>query len=149
VATRKTIPTAIRCVARVWSVLSIALVLVFVFGEVVGGGHGPKPTAQEWLGIALWPIGVGLGLVLAWRREILGGAIALSCLIAFCGWNLYLSGHLPRGPIFSLVAAPGALFVIAALLSQRTNDSGQSPLARRGPSSNAGAAQQGDEADER
>jgi hypothetical protein len=106
--------------ARIWSILSIALVLVFVVGEVAGGGHGPKPTAQEWLGIALWPIGVGIGLVLAWRREALGGAIAVACLVAFYAWNLFLSGHLPRGPVFSLVAAPGALFLMTTLLSHRT-----------------------------
>ena len=119
-ATRKVVPTAVRWLARIWSILSIALVLVFVFGELAGGGHGPKPTAQEWLGIALWPIGVGLGLIVAWRREWVGGAIAVVCLIAFYGWNLYLSGHLPRGPIFSLVAAPGILFLISALLTHRT-----------------------------
>jgi hypothetical protein len=120
VATRATVSTAVRWLARIWSILSIALVLVFVVGEVAGGGHGPKPTAQEWLGIALWPIGVGIGLVLAWRREALGGAIAVACLVAFYAWNLFLSGHLPRGPIFSVVAAPGALFLMTALLSHRT-----------------------------
>jgi hypothetical protein len=109
----------VRWVARVWSLLSILFVLVFAVGEGIGGGHGPRPTAQEWVGLALWPIGVGLGLVLAWYREMLGGAAAVACLAAFCGWNLFLSGHFPRGPFFALVAAPGVLFLLAALLSRR------------------------------
>jgi hypothetical protein len=28
-------------------------ILVLVVSEVAGGGHGPQPTAREWLGIAL------------------------------------------------------------------------------------------------
>ena len=52
-----------RWVARIWSILSILVVLVFTVGEAVGG-NGPRPTPQEWVGLALWPIGVCVGLVL-------------------------------------------------------------------------------------
>ena len=109
---------AVRWVARIWSILSILAVLVFAVGEAVGG-NGPRPTSQEWVGLALWPIGVGVGLVAAWFREKLGGIVALGCLIAFYVWNLLRSGHLPRGPFFFLMAAPGLLFLIDGFLSDR------------------------------
>src|SRR5271157_4717263 len=107
-----------RWTARVWSILSIVFVLVFAIGEGMGGG--PRPSLQEWVGLALFPIGVGVGLVVAWFREELGGTLALGCLIAFYVWNLLRSGHLPQGPFFFLMAAPGLLFLIAGFLSHRS-----------------------------
>jgi hypothetical protein len=108
---------AIRWTARVWSVLSILTVLAFAIGEMAQG-NGPRPTHQEWVGLALWPIGVCLGLAVAWLREELGGIVALGCLFAFYVWNLFRSGHLPRGPFFVLIAAPAAFFLIAGVLSR-------------------------------
>jgi hypothetical protein len=107
-----------RWVARVWSILGIFAALMFVAGEIMQGS-GPRPTPQEWVGLALWPIGVGVGLILAWRREKLGGFLTLGCLAAFYGWDLLRSGRLPRGPFFFLLAAPGLLFLLAGFLSNR------------------------------
>ncbi len=108
----------VRWIARVWSILSIVFVFVFAVGDSVGGS-GPRPTSQEWVGLALWPIGVCVGLVVAWYREELGGIFALGCLIVFYVWNLLRSGHLPHGPFFFLVAAPGLLFLSAGFLAHR------------------------------
>jgi hypothetical protein len=109
---------AARWVARVWSILSICTVLFFTVNALLPS-HSPPPTLQEWLGLTLFPIGVIVGLVLAWYRETVGGIFALECLVAFYLWNLLRSGHLPRGPFFFLLAAPGLLFLIAASLSHR------------------------------
>jgi hypothetical protein len=118
-ATSSVTLVTVRWVARVWSILGILAVLAFAVGEAAAG-NGPRPTPQEWVGLALWPIGVGVGLVVAWFREELGGIFALGCLIAFYVWNLLHSGHLPRGPFFFLMAAPGLLFLIAGFLSHRS-----------------------------
>jgi hypothetical protein len=107
-----------RWTARVWSILSIGFVLVFAVGEGMAGG-GPRPGLHEWVGLALFPIGVGVGLVVAWFREELGGILALGSLIAFYVWNFLRSGHWPRGPYGFLVAAPGLFFLIAGFLSHR------------------------------
>jgi len=109
-----------RWVARVGSVLSILAVFVFAVGEIAGGS-GPRPTLQEWVGLLLWPIGVCVGLLLAWYREELGGLLALGCLMAFYVWNLLRSRHLPQGPFFFLIAAPAFLFLIAGFLSHRSD----------------------------
>ena len=102
-------------IARVWSLAGIAFVLVFVFGEVFGG-QGMRPTAAEWIGLALWPIGVGIGLAIAWFRKGLGGALASCSFIGFYVWNFLERGRFPRGPYFLLVAAPGVLFLLSSLL---------------------------------
>jgi len=107
-----------RWIARTWSVLSIITLLFFAVNELLPSA-GPPPTLQEWLGLTLFPIGVCLGLVLAWYRETPGGILALASLVAFYAWNLLRSGHLPHGPFFFLLAAPSLLFLIAASLSRR------------------------------
>jgi hypothetical protein len=105
-----------RWTARVWSILSVVFILIFVVGEGMGGG-GPRPSPKEWVGLALFPIGVCVGLAAAWFRERWGGILAFGCLIAFYTWDRLLSGHWPRGPFSFLVAAPGLLFLLAGFLS--------------------------------
>ncbi|MGA9527539.1 MAG: hypothetical protein WBS24_05440 [Terriglobales bacterium] len=118
-----TVELLTRWLARVWSILCIALVLAFTVTEIMQSGR-PAPAPNEWIGLAFWPIGVCLGLAVAWFREELGGALALACLIAFYVWNLFRSGHWPHGPYFFLIAAPGLIFIFAGFLSHR-------PAARR------------------
>jgi len=113
---REAVAPAARWIARVWSILSILFVFVFAVGNIARP-IGPRPTPQEWAGLALWPIGVGIGLVVAWYREEVGGILALGCLIAFYVWNLLRSGHWPQGPFFILMAAPRFLFLLAGFLS--------------------------------
>lgn len=108
---------ALTWVARIWSLASIVFVLIFLFGEGLSR-HGAMPTATEWIGLALWPGGVAVGLVVAWFRKGLGGAIAIGSLIAFYVWNLLERGTFARGPYFLLVAAPGILFLLSSLLSR-------------------------------
>ena len=107
----------VNWIARIWSLAGVAFVLLFVFGEVFSD-HGIRPTAAEWLGLSLWPGGVGIGLAVAWFRKGLGGAIATGCLVGFYLWNLLERGRFPRGPYFLLVAAPGVLFLLLSLLSR-------------------------------
>jgi hypothetical protein len=109
-------PVVVRWTARVWSILSILFVFAFVIGEA---GSGRGPTAKEWVGLSLFPIGVCLGLIVGWFREALGGVLALGSLLAFYLWNFLRSGHLARGPFFFLVAAPGLLFLVVSLLSHQ------------------------------
>jgi len=105
-------------IARIWSLVGISFVLLFIFGELAGG-HSVRPTAKEWIGLTLWPVGVGAGLAIAWFRKGLGGVVSISSLIAFYLWNFLESGRFPRGPYFVLVAAPGVLFLLSSLLSRR------------------------------
>ncbi len=108
---------ALSWVARIWSLASIVFVLVFLFGDGLSG-HGAKPTAAQWIGLALWPGGVCVGLVVAWFRDGIGGTVATGSLIAFYVWNLLERGRFPTGPYFLLVAAPGVLFLLSSLLSR-------------------------------
>ena len=104
---------ALSWVARIWSLASIVFVLVFLFGDGLSG-----PTTAEWIGLVLFPGGVGVGLIVAWFREGIGGTVAIGSLIAFYVWSLLERGRFPTGPYFLLVAAPAILFLLSSLLSR-------------------------------
>ena len=108
---------ALVLIARIWSLASIVFVLTFVVGEVLNG-NGASPTPVEWIGLALWPGGVIIGLVVAWFRKGFGGAISIVSLIGFYFWIFLERGRFPGGPYFVLVAAPGILFLLSSLLSR-------------------------------
>ena len=114
----ESVTLATRWAARAWSGISILFVIISAAGETLGN-QSPGPSGHEWVGLALFPIGVCLGLALAWFREGLGGTLALACLVAFYAWNLFRSGTLPHSPFFLVVGAPSLLFIAASLQSRR------------------------------
>jgi hypothetical protein len=108
--------TVIRWIARIWSITSISFILAFLIGE----GMTPiQITPMEWIQLLLFPFGVVLGLIVAWRWEGLGGSITLISFVTFYALHYAVSGDLPRGPYFALVAAPGLLFLLGWTLSRR------------------------------
>lgn len=110
----------LRWLARGWSLLSFAVVALFFVGELVAPTvPSAAPLAPgDWLAIALFPVGVLVGLGIGWRREGLGGAVALSSLAGFYGWMWLLRGRPPGGPWFALLAAPAALFLLLGWLER-------------------------------
>lgn len=109
--------TVLVWIARIWSVVSLTFVLLFIVGDLLNG-HGGSPTAAEWVGLAFWPGGVCVGFAIAWFRTGLGGAITLASLVTFYFWHFLERGRFPGGPYFVLVAAPGFLFLLSSLLSR-------------------------------
>lgn len=94
----------------------MAFVLLFAVGEDMDlGNFGPR----DWVLFAFFPVGVCLGLVLAWAWDCLGGGLAVISLAAFYAVNAFESGSFPRGPAFVAVAAPGFLFLLGGWLSGR------------------------------
>ncbi len=85
----------------------------FVLGELRNPGN--TPTAMEWLGLAFFPGGVMVGLIIAWWRELPGGILSILSLIGFYVWHVIESGRLAAGPFFVLLTTPALLFVVAAL----------------------------------
>ncbi len=99
----------LRWTARIWSVASL-LFLLLAFAGQAGSSHHPLEF-QEWVGLTLFPGGVSIGLMIAFFRERLGGAITIASLAVFYVWHYVVAGDLPGGPFFVLLAAPGALWL--------------------------------------
>lgn len=105
---------ALRWTARVWSVASVGLVLAFIVGE----GFNPSGP-NEWLGVLFFPVGISVGMILAWWKEGLGGSITVGSLLAFYVVHLTTAGTLPKGWAWLAFAAPGFLFLLLSHASRR------------------------------
>ncbi len=104
----------VRWSARIWALVSIVLILAFLVGE---GFHPSQIKPDEWLGLLFFPVGICAGMILAWWREDLGGAITVGSLVIFYLIHLATAGTFPKGWAFSVFAAPGFLFLISWLRS--------------------------------
>jgi hypothetical protein len=106
--------SVIRWTARIWTAASLLFLSAFIFGGAERTGNWP--TITQWVGLAFFPTGTVLGLLMALRKEVLGGGIAVASLIGIYTWRFVVAGHL-AGPWFALIAAPGLLFLISGLLT--------------------------------
>ena len=97
--------------ARIWSLVSILFILFFVVGEGLTV-NGVWPTPDEWVGIAFFPVGLLLGLLISWRNEGFGGFVGLLSTVGFYIWNFASNGSFVRGPFIILLAAPSLLFMV-------------------------------------
>ncbi|HVZ93413.1 MAG TPA: hypothetical protein VG797_02780 [Phycisphaerales bacterium] len=102
--------STLRWIARVGSVISVGLLGGFVLTEL------GNPTPREWVGLALFPFGVMLGMLLGWWRELLGGVVTVGSLALFYAWMIVGDGRVPPGPWFLVFAAPGVLFLVSGMV---------------------------------
>lgn len=71
---------AIKTVARFWSILSIALIMMFVLRE---GLKFFDLTAKEFIGFLFFPIGLITGFLIAWKNELAGSLLSLISILIF------------------------------------------------------------------
>jgi uncharacterized membrane protein len=109
--------------ARIWSIASVAFVVLMVAGELLYPHASPPSAFRDLVGLFLFTFGTCVGMVLAWRWEGVGGGVTLGSILAFYALLRAIDGRFPRGPYFALVAAPGVLFLLAwALARARRGD---------------------------
>ena len=108
---------ALRWSARVLSILAVGIILLFAFGE---GLNLSLFTARELVLFVFFPLGVCLGMVVAWRWEGLGGGITVASLAAFYLVHRLSSSSFPRGFAVVALAAPGFLFLLCWLWTRLT-----------------------------
>jgi hypothetical protein len=110
--------SVVRWTARALGTFIAGILLMFMIGE-----HYNPFTMQlrDAIHTLLMPVGVVVGLALAWRWEQLGGALATG---GMTGWYLFetvKSGRLTTGWYFALILLPGLLFLWSAQLRRRAN----------------------------
>jgi len=109
--------SAARWAARILSILSVGVLLVFVVGEA-DLSHPISLTGLEILGLLFFPGGIVVGMILAWRREGIGAGVTIASLLAFYLLNVLSGEGLPSGPFFVLFALPGFIFGLSWLLGR-------------------------------
>ncbi len=102
----------IRWAARISSIIFIGVFILMFMGE---GFVPAKITPREWVSLFFFPFGLIVGMILAWWKEGLGGAITLGSLFGFV-----LFGDLSQGACLPglLCASPGFLFLLCWFLSK-------------------------------
>jgi hypothetical protein len=106
---------AVRWTARILSLFSVYMLLLFLFGEPF---EITKIRAIEWVGLMLFPVGVVAGFAVGWWKEGLGGAISVGSLLVFYFLFVFRPGDPVRGIWFFVFAFPGFLFLTSWGLSR-------------------------------
>jgi hypothetical protein len=121
ISTSYAVPQAakiLRWIARIWSILVTAFLLL-IFFEPDSGGPGPIATVDVFLlsltGLAL------LGLFVAWRWELVGGIFTLAMLLIRELTWVILKGNWLVGflILWLLIAPPAILFLVAWRLEKK------------------------------
>lgn len=110
----------IHWIARVLASLMAALIAFMFIGNTISDGIGPliQLTFRESLMMGAL-IAVFLGLILGWKREKLGGWLAVGGMVLFYLIDFAFSGTFPQGPFFPLIALSGLLFLISGYAQEK------------------------------
>ncbi len=109
---------AVLWIARISGSLIVVLFVFVAVSGLLSPGQS-LPTPREWLQLSMFPIGLCVGYVVAWRWQFLGGVISLGCLVLFFV-VMWASGNPVHGvPAFYPFAVPGLFFIWYWLLSRR------------------------------
>ena len=113
----------VRWTGRALTALLVGVVIVIFIGE----GFNPlRLKGIEVLQMVLfWTACVGM--VLAWRWPVIGGALSLGGMILFFTVELAVTGGFPRGLFFYLMLLPGILFLADGFISRRVSAQASSP----------------------
>ena len=99
----------LRWTARILSAICLIILLLFIFGE---SSDWSKVTGKQFVGLLFFPVGLVVGLIIAFWKEFLGGAIAVGSVAAFyVVYGLLLNASLMQGWWFIVFVIPGALFL--------------------------------------
>jgi hypothetical protein len=106
----------LRWMGRLFAAALLGLVAVIFLGE---GGFNPlKLTAVEGLQMTLF-LTACLGLVVAWRRPVLGGTISTGGMLLFLAVEAAGREGFPKGVFFYLMLLPGLLLLLSGFVTKR------------------------------
>jgi hypothetical protein len=108
----------VRWTARVLAALLVGLVLVMFIGITLDGGvHPLELKGVEPLQMAFFWTAC-LGMAVAWRWEVVGGALCLGGMTLFFAVEFAVNGGLPGGLVLYLMPLPGILFLVDGFIRQ-------------------------------
>ena len=99
----------IELLARVGSIASITLLILLFMDDAV---RPSEISANQWAGLVFFPIGVVIGMVIAWWKEGVGSVLTVASLIGFYMVYGYLLRNHIGGWWFIVFASPGFLFLL-------------------------------------
>ncbi|HEY0764626.1 MAG TPA: hypothetical protein VGD61_19775 [Pyrinomonadaceae bacterium] len=103
----------IKFLARLGSITSIVLLVSLFQAEALNPSEVPP---RQWFALIFFPIGVVIGMIIAWWKEALGVSVTLGSLLAFYFVYGYLLSYHIGGWAFVAFASPAFLFLLHWLL---------------------------------
>ena len=101
-------------IARISSAISIGIIVFFFIAHLTGDEFTKVLSMKEGALFLFFPIGVCLGQIIAWRRELIGGVITVISIGAF---NL-IDGSPYDFSMIDALALPGVLFIFSAIYNK-------------------------------
>jgi hypothetical protein len=108
----------VEFLARLGSVISIIMLLLLFQAEAL---HPSEIAPREWFALVFFPIGIMIGLAIAWWKEGLGVSITIGSLLAFYFVYGYLMQYHIGGWAFVIFASPAFLFFFHWVLRQASH----------------------------
>ena len=106
---------ALRLSARISGTILVATLAFAIYANFFAPSATPAPTGSEWFGLAMFPFGVFVTYLLAFRWGTLGGTLALLLLL---GWWAFVGFKLAILVVAAIVGVPGILYVLYGVLSR-------------------------------
>jgi len=113
--------TTLKYTARILSTITLIFITIFILGHIFFPDAESSITFTESIGFLFFPIGFSIGLIIAYKNELLGGIITLISFIFFVIFIYILRGifiiamdHL----FFTILNIPGILYIIVGILSK-------------------------------
>ena len=106
----------LRWTARLLAGILVGLVLLIFVGDGASNLLTLKPAEALQMTVFLTTC---VGLVIAWRKPFLGGAIATGGILLFFAVEIAGTGKLPTGLVFPLILLTGILFLLSAFIRRR------------------------------
>lgn len=100
--------------ARIWGFLSLAFLGFFLVAHIFGDETMVFASKKELFAFLFFPLGIVLGLFVAYRSALTGGIISLVSILVI----LILLPELLINPYFLFSVIPGILFLIYGILKK-------------------------------
>jgi len=101
--------TTLRWISRILGLLLVGLFAVFAIGQ----GFNPFQLGGSEIALMSVLLVALSGMLVAWRRELLGGVMVIAGMVAFYSINFGVSGHWPGQWVFPLCFVPGILAILS------------------------------------
>jgi hypothetical protein len=99
--------------AKLLATAVAGLLILVMFTESGNGPQGPR----EWAYLAFFPVGFSIGYLLGWWRPLLGGVVAIACMVAshFAIGRTY-DAHAYL--IWAVLCIPGVMLIAVGLIER-------------------------------
>lgn len=108
-------------IARISSLIPILFLSYMIAGHLISPETGTGPNPEEWLLLVFFPGSTLVGLLIAWKKAGLGGAINVLGIVVFHILSFSQNGKWNFTGMIDITAIPGLIFIVFWILTKNKN----------------------------